>query len=131
MKEFFNKLYRNHSIIYKAILCVVSVLLIVYFFPKGGKFPYEFQKGKPWQYETLVAPFNFAIEKTEEQIQQEVAQLKANTIPYFERTVGVTELVLAKVKNNAKVLLDTIPRAAQVEDELEDLVGLLYVWCFF
>ena len=126
MKEFFNKLYRNHSIIYKAILCVVSVLLIVYFFPKGGKFPYEFQKGKPWQYETLVAPFNFAIEKTEEQIQQEVAQLKANTIPYFERSVGVTELVLAKVKNNAKVLLDTIPRAAQVEDELEDLVGLLY-----
>lgn len=126
MKEFFNRLYRNHSIIYKAILCIISVLLIVYFFPKGGKFPYDFQKGKPWQYETLVAPFNFAIEKSEEQIQQEITQLKANTIPYFERTTGLEELVLSKVKNNAKGLLDTVPNSNQIAKHLNALVSQLY-----
>lgn len=126
MKEFFNRLYRNHSIIYKAILCVISVLLIVYFFPKGGKFPYEFQKGKPWQYETLVAPFNFAIEKSEEQIQQEITQLKANTVPYFERITGVEELVAAKVKNNAKGLFDTVPNPNQIARHLNKLISQMY-----
>ena len=60
------------------------IVLIVYLFPKGGIFKYEFTKGKPWQYENLYAPFDFAILKTKEEIEAEKQQISENIIPYFE-----------------------------------------------
>ena len=41
--------------------------LIVFIFPKDGKFKYEFQKGKPWQHVDLIAPFDFPIYKSAEE----------------------------------------------------------------
>lgn len=60
------------------------IVLIVYLFPKGGIFKYEFTKGKPWQYENLYAPFDFAILKTKEEIESEKQQISEHIIPYFE-----------------------------------------------
>ena len=61
MKDFINMLYKNHSLIYKVLLFITATFLIVYLFPKSGKFKYSFEKGKPWQSENLYAPFDFAI----------------------------------------------------------------------
>jgi len=68
MKDFINKLYKNHSLIYKVLLFIATTFLIVYLFPKSGKFKYSFEKGKPWQSENLYAPFDFAIKKSDEEI---------------------------------------------------------------
>ena len=35
---------------------VVAALLIAYFFPREGKFRYQFYEGKPWRYGLLTAP---------------------------------------------------------------------------
>ena len=51
--------------------------------PKGGHFKYEFQKGKPWQYENYYAPFDFAIQKTEDEINEEKKQIEDNAIQFF------------------------------------------------
>jgi len=72
MKDFINKLYRNHSLLYKTLLFISTTFLIVYLFPKSGKFKYSFEKGKPWQSENYYAPFDFAIKKTDEEIEAEV-----------------------------------------------------------
>ena len=64
MSKSLDGIYKNQSLIYKYFLYVVSVGLIVFFLPKGGKFKYEFQKGKPWQYENLYAPFDFSIKNS-------------------------------------------------------------------
>ncbi len=68
MKNTINKLLVNHSLIYKLFLYIVTIILVVYLFPKGGQFKYEFQKGKPWEYENYYAPFDFAIKKTQAEI---------------------------------------------------------------
>ena len=83
MKDFINKLYRNHSLIYKGLLFICTTFLIVYLFPKSGKFKYNFEKGKPWQSENLYAPFNFAIKKAEDEIAAEKKLLANNSIVYF------------------------------------------------
>ena len=70
MGKTLDNVYKHQSLVYKYFLYVVSVALIVFFFPKGGKFKYEFQKGKPWQYENLYAPIDFSIKKTQEEIQE-------------------------------------------------------------
>ena len=63
MRKFLDKIFKNQSLIYKYLLYIASVCFIVFFFPKGGQFKYEFQKGRAWQYENLYAPFDFSINK--------------------------------------------------------------------
>ena len=74
MNDFVNKLYKNQALFYKVFLFVLTSVLIVYLLPKGGKFKYDIPKGKPWQYENLYAPFDFAILKTDEEIAAEVVE---------------------------------------------------------
>ena len=83
MRNFLGKLYKNQSLIYKYFLYLVSIFLIVFFFPKGGKFKYEFQKGKPWQYDNLYAPFDFSIKKSKEEIEEERLAIQNNLIDYY------------------------------------------------
>ena len=83
MRKNFNSLYKYQSIIYKIFLFLLSTFFIVYLFPKGGAFKYNFEKGKVWQNENLYAPFDFPIQKTEQQLTEEVSSLKEELPSYF------------------------------------------------
>ena len=63
---------------------LVTTLFIVYLFPKTGKFRYSFEKGKPWQSENLYAPFNFAIKKSLEEIENEQIDIRKTSPVFFE-----------------------------------------------
>ena len=79
-----NKLYKHNAGIYKVFIFLITALTIVYLLPKGGQFKYEFTKGKPWQYDNLYATFDFAIEKTEEEITEEIKVIEVNSKLYFD-----------------------------------------------
>ncbi len=51
--------------------------------PKEGKFKYEYQKGRPWLHEDLVAPFDFAIRKSSEDLNKETQQVRNNAKIYL------------------------------------------------
>ena len=93
MKHILDNFYKNQSLIYKGFLFIATIVLIVYLFPKGGKFKYDFQKGKLWQYETLYAPFDFAIYKTDAEIKSDKAAIKANHPDYFRYENAVRDAV--------------------------------------
>jgi putative nucleotidyltransferase with HDIG domain len=84
MSNFINKVYKNNAIVYKVLLFLIAVVSIVYLFPNGGQFKYNFNKGKPWQYDNLYATFDFAIQKDDEAINQEKLELTRNNKQYFE-----------------------------------------------
>jgi len=84
MSNFINKIYKNNAMVYKVLLFLISVVAIVYLFPKGGQFKYDFNKGKPWQYENLYAAFDFSIQKTKDELDVEKQALIRNTKKYFE-----------------------------------------------
>lgn len=68
------------------MLIVIGIAAIVYIFPKQGKFQYEFQnlKGKPWYHEDLIAPFDFAIKKSGDELEIEKAEIIKSAKPYFK-----------------------------------------------
>lgn len=99
MKDFINKLYRNHALIYKAILFVSTTFLIVYLFPKSGKFKYSFERGKPWQSENLYAPFNFAIKKAEDEISKEKSKIQNEAHLYFDTDENIALNTLNTYEN--------------------------------
>ncbi|WP_282075685.1 HD family phosphohydrolase [Maribacter aquivivus] len=91
-----DNLYKQQSLIFKYILYVVAVAFIVFFLPKGGKFKYEFQKGKPWQFENLYAPFDFSIQKTDAEIAKEKQVIESNQLPYYRYDQAEVAKVLAE-----------------------------------
>ena len=68
-----------------AILFAVLVLLM----PRTAKFNYDYRKGSPWPYETLVSQFDFPILKTEEQLMEEREAAGTGTVPYYRYSEDV------------------------------------------
>ncbi|MBW1297638.1 HD family phosphohydrolase [Aquimarina litoralis] len=112
MKKFFNNFYKKQSLLYKGFLFISTLTLIVYLFPKGGVFKYEFTKGKPWQYENLYAPFDFAIAKTEEEITAEKKRIEDNNIPYFEYDTIISNVAKDTYDAAFKSNLETLDQSS-------------------
>ena len=93
MSKTVNKLYKHNAAIYKVILFLITAFAIVYLFPKGGQFKYEFTKGKPWQYDNLYAPFDFAIDKTEDEIIEEIKLIEVTSKLYFQYNKDIVKEV--------------------------------------
>lgn len=110
MSEFVNKIYRNNTIIYKVILFLITTVAIVYLFPKGGQFKYDFNNGQLWKYDNLYATFDFAIQKTDEEIASEKKEIKTNSKLYFNYKTDVVSKVNETFKNRIGIL--------KVEDSL-------------
>ncbi len=67
------------SLIWFAVLALLMVLL----YPNEGKFKYEYARGQAWIYETLIAPMDFPILKTEAEMLVEIDQKTSRIIEYF------------------------------------------------
>jgi putative nucleotidyltransferase with HDIG domain len=93
MSKTVNNLYKHNAAIYKVILFLITAFAIVYLFPKGGQFKYEFTKGKPWQYDNLYAPFDFAIDKTEDEINEEIKLIEVTSKLYFQYNKDIVKEV--------------------------------------
>ncbi len=117
MKNYFTSFTKNQSFIYKIFLFILATVLIIYLLPKGGQFKYNFQKGKPWQYENLYAPFSFTIKKSNEEIEDEKQSIREATKPYFEvdtskislsnslfqEYYSINDSIISKIKGSDKV----------------------------
>jgi len=102
IRDLFLSILDKQSLIYKAILFIGSILLVMYLLPRGGHFKYQFQKGKPWQHESLYAPFTYTNKKLPEEIEREKARIMAQTPPYFEKLADKK----AEVKANYSKLFE-------------------------
>lgn len=79
-----HKIKNGFSKIFRVLLILISSFLIIYFFPKSGKFKYNFENGRPWQTENFYSPFDFDVIKTDEEIDLEKKEITLNTFIYFE-----------------------------------------------
>lgn len=117
MSTFLDNLYKNQSTFYKYFIYVVSIMLIVFLFPKGGKFKYDFQKGKPWQYENYYAPFDFSIKKSPQEIDEEKQEIKDNQIPYYNYDNEVVKRVNSIYTKEINTLIES---ESNIDDRRRD-----------
>lgn len=92
--------------IFKILLGFAVVIAIVLLFPKENKFNYDFEIGKPWNYELLTAPFNFPVYKSEEQVVKERNEILKNYIPYYVLDTTVYETQLKKLLRDNEIQLN-------------------------
>ena len=104
MSNFVNGIYKNQALIYKIFLYLLTTAIIVYIFPKGSKFKYDISKGKPWQYENLYAPFDFAILKTNEELADEKEQIRENHTPYYNYNTSIPKQIKSNLDKQARLV---------------------------
>jgi len=97
MAKLFNKINKGFKRLFRISLFLISALLIIYFFPKSGKFKYSFENGRPWQSENLYAPFDFAIKKSDSEINKEIENAKLVSPVFFSQD---TSLFVNNVDSN-------------------------------
>lgn len=103
-KNIYNFFNKNKKQIIRLLLFVISAVIILLLIPHEGKFSFEFQKGKPWMHEDLIAPFDFPIYKTTEELKIEKDSLLKDYKPYFlyQEEVGKEQI------NNYTVAFDKL-----------------------
>ena len=89
-----NKIRHNYYTIGKVLVFVVAAILVFWQLPRTGKFKYEYQLSKPWQHETLYAPFDFPIYKDNETLwaESEAATQKVKPVFVFNESQTLAAL---------------------------------------
>ncbi len=83
IKDFLNRIRHSYYVVAKVIAFLVAIVLVCWQMPRTGKFKYEYQLSKPWQHETLYAPFDFPIYKDDETLNAETEAIAAKVKPIF------------------------------------------------
>ncbi len=83
----------------KFLPLVIVFAILVLLMPRTAKFNYDYKKGTPWPYETLISQFDFPILKTEEQIQEEREQAGTIVVPYYKYSDEVVYNVVKTVQS--------------------------------
>lgn len=81
--------------IFLALLFLVTTIALYFSLPQEARFKYEYQKGRPWMHATLFAPYNFAIIKSEPELEHEKDSLLKVQTPYFVYADSVSRMELA------------------------------------
>lgn len=101
---------------------VVGVIVAISFlFPTNIKFKYEFQKGQIWKYEDLVSPFDFAIQKSQQQLTADREAVVREFQPYYQLDEA---LAAAKIQDFQADLQQSAPALKAAADSLNIVFDL-------
>ena len=87
----------------KFLMLAVSVVIIVICLPKQAKFSYDVEKGRIWNQKDLVSPYNFAILKTQNEIENDQKTALASVTPIYQLNPATEEKELEGFKNDLDV----------------------------
>jgi hypothetical protein len=117
LKRFQVKILRRKDEILRISLYLITGIILVFLFPWEGKFRYEFQKGRPWQHDEYIAPFDFPIYKTSQEVSTERDSLLKNFKPYFRYQEDVVSNKIELFKSSfGKAWTDLIKESAGSSD---------------
>ena len=83
IKDVAEKIRHSYYNIIKVMAFILTLVIVVMLMPRNVKFKYEYQKMRPWPHESLYAPFNFPIYKTDEEVRKEKEEALKNIEPIF------------------------------------------------
>lgn len=119
------KQFSYKDLLYKALIFLSTVIVIVYFLPREGKFNYQFDVNKPWKYGLLQASFDFPIYKDENVVKKEQDSILALHQPYYQLEINIEKNELTKLKDNfnkqLRLTLPSIDYIKHIEKGLKEV----------
>jgi len=104
---------------------IIVGLIILFFFPRDGKFDYNFTEGRPWQYGLLIAPFDFPVYKTDAEIKKEQDSIQAISSLYFRKNEQVVNRQIQLFNESWKQFV-TLSNAAAYKEYVDNMLRKIY-----
>jgi putative nucleotidyltransferase with HDIG domain len=96
-------LLRKYAVGVKFLMILLSVFLIVACLPRQTKFRYEFEKGRIWTQKDLVAPYNFAIQKSAQQLEADQEEALKSVLPIYQLDENIQQQQTEGFKNDFNI----------------------------
>lgn len=95
MRKWLINISNQHENILKLLIFSVSVCLILWMLPHQIRYKFDYALGKPWSYDDLKAPYDFAIEKNKDSVEAE-KKVRLTYTPYFLKTDSASVKIINK-----------------------------------
>jgi len=120
MMTFKQKITTYSRLIFSVLAFILAALLLFLVLPSEPRFKYEYIKGAPWRHQNLVAPFDFAILKSDQEIEKDRKILMDGFAPYFTVDTAVGKL---KTQEFREKLDEVIPEGYSGKSQvIKDLI---------
>ena len=96
-------LMRKFAVNIKFLMMFTAVIVIIFTLPKQAKFRYEYGKGRIWNQKDLVSPYNFAILKTNAELDADKDAALRSISPIYEYGPQVEKQELENFKNDFEI----------------------------
>lgn len=90
----------SYSYLLKYGMILASIVLISVLLPKQPRFRYEYEKGKVWMHEDLVSPYNFAVLKTQAELDKDRENVLKSVHPVYDHHTQVAEQQLTRFETD-------------------------------
>lgn len=95
-------------------------VLLVFLMPRSTQFNYDYKKGSPWMYETLIAQLDFPVLKTEAQLLAERSAAASEVVPYFRNDPKVRSRISSRVAHT------DLGEYSYVRQTLDEVLSAIY-----
>ena len=92
MKNILSKFRDSNEPNFRLFLFVLTLVFILFLFPRKTKFKYEFTKGKPWLHESIITPFDFSILKSNNELSKEREIVASQHLPIYNYSETIFEI---------------------------------------
>ena len=86
----------NRKYLFHLLFFISSIAIVVSIFPHQGKFRYEFEKGRPWLHDALIAPWDFPVYKSNADMTHERDSILQGFSPFFYYDSIITDYELTE-----------------------------------
>jgi putative nucleotidyltransferase with HDIG domain len=106
---------KKNRYLFPIVLFAVTAALIVALIPRGGRYLQRFNLGDRWSGETLTAPFDFSIAKSEAEILADRVQAEHSFVPVYTLDAAVYDRVWNALRESLEAagMTDNYLRAAE------------------
>jgi len=94
---------RKYSNNLKYLMMAASICVIVFTLPKQAKFRYEYDRGRIWTQKDLVSPYNFAILKTQQEIESDQQAALHSVTPIYQLDTEMGPAQIDGFKNDFEI----------------------------
>lgn len=95
-----------------SLMLVCGIIVVSFFFPRTGKFNYEYEQGRPWAYSLITAPFDMPIYMDSLTVASTKDSINARFSPIYVRDSKIE-------KSNINQLYDALDKDAEVSPRLK------------
>ena len=94
---------RKYAVNVKFLMMALSICVIVFALPKQAKFRYEYEKGRIWVQKDLASPYNFAILKTQSELDSDRQAARKSITPFYQFNADVVQQQTDGFKNDFEI----------------------------